>query len=120
MENIEKEEVKKEEYISFEDFSKIILKTAKVVECTKLEDTDKLLKLNVELGEEKRTIVSGLALAYKPEELVGQTVIVVTNLKPRKMRGILSEGMILACGESYTDVPLLTVNKETKSGEQVF
>ncbi len=81
--------------IQFDDFAKIDLKVGTILAAEKVEKADKLLKLTVDLGFESRTIVSGIALHYKPEEIVGKQVTVVTNLAPRKMRGIESNGMIL-------------------------
>ena len=81
--------------IQFDDFAKIDLKVATILSAEKVEKADKLLKLEVDLGFEKRTIVSGIALHFKPEEIVGKQVVVVANLAPRKMRGIESNGMIL-------------------------
>ncbi|HUR66359.1 MAG TPA: methionine--tRNA ligase, partial [Chitinophagaceae bacterium] len=81
--------------IVYDDFAKLELKAGTVIACEKVEKTDKLLKLEVDLGTEKRTIVSGIALHYKAEEMVGKQVVVVTNLAPRKMKGIESQGMIL-------------------------
>ena len=81
--------------IVFDDFAKIDLKVGTIVSAEKVEKADKLLKLSVDLGFETRTIVSGIALHFKPEEIVGKQVVVVVNLAPRKMRGIESNGMIL-------------------------
>jgi methionyl-tRNA synthetase len=81
--------------IVFDDFAKIDLKVGKIVAAEKVEKADKLLKLSVDLGFETRTIVSGIAMHFKPEDIVGKQVTVVTNLAPRKMRGIESNGMIL-------------------------
>ncbi|WP_242009585.1 methionine--tRNA ligase [Lacibacter cauensis] len=81
--------------IIFDDFAKIDLKVGTIVTAEKVEKADKLLKLSVDLGFETRTIVSGIALHFKPEEIVGKQVVVVANLAPRKMRGIESNGMIL-------------------------
>lgn len=81
--------------IVFDDFAKIDLKVGTIISAEKVEKADKLLKLQVDLGFETRTIVSGIALHFKPEEIVGKQVTVVTNLAPRKMRGIESNGMIL-------------------------
>ena len=82
--------------IGIDDFAKVELKTAKILSCEPVKKSDKLLCLQVELGEEKRQIVSGIAEYYKPEDVVGKTVIVVSNLKPAKLRGVESQGMILA------------------------
>jgi methionyl-tRNA synthetase len=81
--------------IQFDDFAKIDLKVGTIVSAEKVEKADKLLKLLVDLGFEKRTIVSGIALHFNAEEIIGKQVVVVTNLAPRKMRGIESQGMIL-------------------------
>ncbi len=81
--------------IVFDDFAKIDLKVGTIVTAEKVEKADKLLKLSVDLGFETRTIISGIALHFKPEEIVGKQVVVVANLAPRKMRGIESNGMIL-------------------------
>ncbi|MEO8769543.1 MAG: methionine--tRNA ligase [Ferruginibacter sp.] len=88
-----KQEIKAE--IQFDDFSKIDLKTGTITAAEKVEKADKLLKLEVDLGFEKRTIVSGIALHFEPAAIIGKQVVVVTNLAPRKMRGIESNGMIL-------------------------
>ncbi|GAB2678514.1 methionine--tRNA ligase [Flavihumibacter cheonanensis] len=81
--------------IQFDDFAKIELKVGTIVTAEKMEKADKLLKLSVDMGTETRTIVSGIALHFKPEDIIGQQVVVVANLAPRKMRGIESNGMIL-------------------------
>lgn len=88
--------------IEFDDFTKVDLKTAKVLDAERVEGTDKLLKLTVDVGGEERTIVAGIAQSYAPEEVKGRTVIIVANLKPRKLRGIKSEGMILAVNDGKT------------------
>jgi methionyl-tRNA synthetase len=92
---VEQKEIESKTAIQFEDFAKIELKTGTILSAEKVEKADKLLKLEVDLGSEKRTIVSGIALHHQPENLIGQKVTVVTNLAPRKMRGIESNGMIL-------------------------
>ncbi|MFM9597557.1 methionine--tRNA ligase subunit beta, partial [Streptomyces scabiei] len=81
--------------IQFDDFAKIDLKVGTIIVAEKVKKADKLLKLQIDLGFEIRTIVSGIALHFKPEEIIGKQVTVVTNLAPRKMRGIESNGMIL-------------------------
>ncbi|HEY8388432.1 MAG TPA: methionine--tRNA ligase [Parasegetibacter sp.] len=81
--------------IQYDDFAKLDLRVGKIVNAEKVEKANKLLKLEVDLGSEVRTIVSGIALHFKPEEIVGKQVVVVANLAPRKMRGIASQGMIL-------------------------
>jgi methionyl-tRNA synthetase len=90
-----KEDAPAKSVIQFDDFAKIELKVGTILAAEKVEKADKLLKLSVDLGSETRTIVSGIALHFQPEEIVGRQVTVVTNLAPRKMRGIESNGMIL-------------------------
>ncbi len=90
------EETKEPEYISIEDFAKAEMKVGIVLESANVEGADKLLVSKIKIGDEVRQIVSGIAKYYKPEELVGKKVAVVTNLKPVKLRGVLSEGMVLA------------------------
>ena len=90
--------------IGFEDFSKIQLRSGFVQAAAAHPNADRLLVLTVDVGEpEPRTIVAGLATRYAPEDLVGRTVIVVVNLKPAKLRGIVSEGMLLAAGEAAVE-----------------
>jgi len=102
--------------ISFEDFNKIQLRVVKVIAAEIVPNTDKLLKLTVDLGDEQRQVVSGIAQHYKPEELVGKSVVMVINLKPAKLRGIVSQGMILAAG-SGKDLKVLSV--DMPSGTEV-
>jgi methionyl-tRNA synthetase len=97
--------------IVFDDFAKIDLKVGKIVAAEKVEKADKLLKLSVDLGFETRTIVSGIALHFAPEDIVGKQVTVVTNLAPRKMRGIESNGMILMAEDA--EGKLHFINPET-------
>jgi len=108
----------KEEEITIEEFSRIKLKVAQVTAAEKVKDADKLLKLEVKIGEEQRTIVAGIAKHYKPEELIGKKVIVVTNLKPAKLRGIKSQGMILAAIDDQS-LSLITPEKTVDDGAQV-
>jgi len=107
----------KESYISIEDFSRVELKVGKVTFAEKIPNTDKLLRLEVECPE-KRQLVSGIAQYYDPKELVGKEVIVVTNLKPAKIRGVLSEGMILAAKDG-SKLVLITPEKEVTPGSKV-
>jgi methionyl-tRNA synthetase len=105
--------------IQFDDFAKLELKTATVTACEKVAKADKLLKLEVDLGSEKRTIVSGIAQHYTPEEMVGKQVIVVTNLAPRKMKGIESQGMILTAEDSDGKLQLLKPENVVSPGSNV-
>jgi methionyl-tRNA synthetase len=103
--------------IQFDDFAKIDLRTGTIIKAEKVEKADKLLKLEVDLGTEVRTIVSGIALHHQPENITGQKVVVVTNLAPRKMRGIESNGMILMAEDA--DGKLVFVNSDVANGSNV-
>ena len=92
--------------IAFDDFEKLDFRVAQVVEAVKVPKSKKLLKLLVDLGFEKRTIVSGIALSYEPEQLIGRKVIIVANLAPATIMGIESQGMVLAASlESSLELP---------------
>lgn len=112
------EEKKEDSLITIDDFAKVQLKIAKVLECERVEGSDKLLKLQLEVGEEKRQVVSGIAKHYKPEELIGKYVVLAANLKPVKLRGIESNGMILAASDDNT-LTLVAPMSEIKSGADV-
>ncbi len=106
--------------ITMDDFAKIDLRLAKVLECEKLEGSDKLLKLKVKVGDEERTVVSGIRKWYEPEALVGKTVVLVANLKPAKLRGVMSQGMILcASGENDELLSALTTMAPMADGLKV-
>ena len=120
-----KEEPKKEaskaeqvEEISIDDFMKVDLRVATVIACEPVPKANKLLKLQVDLGYEKRQVVSGIAEHYSPDQLIGQKVIVVANLKPVTLRGELSEGMILA-GSANGVLTLATVDQKLENGAKV-
>ena len=107
------------EEITIEDFEKIDLRVVKVLECEPVKKAKKLLKLKVDLGGETRQVISGIAMHYKPEDLVGKYVVLVANLKPVTLRGELSQGMILAAAPS-DDSELILVNPgDLKTGSQV-
>jgi methionyl-tRNA synthetase len=110
-------EVKPE--IVFDDFSKIDLKTGTILSAEKVEKADKLLKLEIDLGFEKRTIVSGIALHFKPEDIVGKQVTVVANLAPRKMRGIESNGMILMAEDNNGKLHFVSPAEAINNGSAV-
>jgi len=107
-----------QDFISIEDFAKVDLRVAKVLEAEKVEGADKLLKLRLEMGNEVRQVVSGIAKHYSPEELAGKYVVLVANLKPVKLRGIESQGMILAASNS-SDLSIVTVDKPIDNGSRV-
>ncbi len=108
-----------DEIITIDDFSKVKLKVGEVIKCEKVEKADKLLKSQIKIGNEVRQIVSGIAKFYSPEEMVGKKVVVVTNLKPVKLRGILSEGMILAASDENGNLKTITVDGDIESGSEV-
>ena len=96
--------------IGIEDFAKVKLIAAKIIACEKVEKSDKLLKSTLDCGNgETRTVVSGIAKWYSPDEMPGKTVVLVANLAPRKMRGVLSEGMLLCAEDAEGNLKLLTV-----------
>lgn len=116
----EKPVVKEEpsEEITIDDFMKVELRVAQVTQVEPVKKADKLLKLQLDLGYEKRQVVSGIAKFYKPEELIGRKVICVTNLKPVKLRGELSQGMILA-GEDENGLSLASVDQNLANGTKI-
>ena len=111
------EEPEHEAEIGIEHFGGVELRVAKVLECEPVPKAKKLLKLQLDLGYEKRQVVSGIAKYYKPEELVGKRVVVVANLKPVKLCGVDSYGMILASGED--DVKVVFIDDSVKLGERI-
>ena len=115
-----KEEIKeeKQELISIDDVCKVELKVAKILSAERVEGANKLYKLSVDLGTEQRTVVSGLVPYYTEEELVGKKIVLVTNLKPAKLRGIESNGMLLAAGDDDI-VKLLTIDGDIEVGASI-
>ena len=105
--------------ISIEQFFETELKVATVREAERVPETDKLMKLTVDLGEESpRTLVAGIAQEYEPEGLVGRQIVVVANLKPAKLRGVLSEGMLLAASDEGRPI-LLAPDSAVPDGTRV-
>ena len=114
-----KENENKVELIDIEQFDKVKIKVGEILNSERIEKSDKLLKNTVKIGNEVRTIVSGIAKHYTPEEMVGKKVLVVTNLKPIKLRGVESFGMLL-CAENGEDLCLATIEKdEFPSGSDI-
>lgn len=111
------EESKEAKYVTFEDFEKLDLRVGKVLKAEKIKGSDKLLKLEVDIGE-RRTLVGGIGDSYTPAKIKGKEIIVLANLEPKKIRGIESQGMLLAVesGKGYT---VLTPDKESKPGSKV-
>ncbi len=111
-------EVTEENQIEFEDFLKVEMKVGEILECKMHENAKKLLVSKVSLGNVEKQIVSGIAEVYKPEELIGKKVIVVTNLKPVNLRGELSEGMIL-CSGSKKKIRLVEIDQAVAAGSEI-
>jgi len=113
--------------ISFQDFEKLDLRVATILKAEEIEGADKLYKLTLDVGElGQRTICAGIKQNYKPEELEQKQIIIIINLEPRKLRGITSEGMLLAASESENseqenkeNLALLTLDKNMKPGAKI-
>ena len=106
--------------ITIDDFAKVELRVGVVKSAEKVQGADKLLKVMVDIGDEVRQVLAGIALAYAPEELVGRKVVVVTNLAPRKMRGQESNGMLLAASDGGDGKPVLvTFAEDIPAGAKV-
>lgn len=105
--------------IVFDDFAKIDLKTGTIIQAGKVEKADKLLKLEIDLGFETRTMVSGIAMHFQPEEIIGKQVVVVANLAPRKMRGIESNGMILMAEDKDGKLQFVAPTQPVDNGSGV-
>lgn len=112
-------EVEPKEEITIDDFDKIQIRVGEVLECERVKKAKKLLVSKIRVGSEVRQIVSGIALHYTPEEMVGKKVAVITNLKPVKLCGILSEGMIMAAGDDEGNLSVMTVDKDIISGSEI-
>ncbi|MBM7623930.1 methionine--tRNA ligase [Sporohalobacter salinus] len=112
-------EMTEEDKITFDDFSKLDLRVAEVLEAEKIEDSNKLLKLQVALGEEERQLVAGIAKHYKADELVGKKVLIVANLEPATIFGTESNGMVLAASNDEGELTLTTVDQDIESGSKI-
>ena len=106
--------------INFDEFMKIDLRVAKVINAEDIPEADKLIKVTVDLGNEERTIFAGIKGFYNPEELIGKNIVVVANLEPRKMRFGVSEGMLLAAGDDDDEgVFLISPDEGSSAGQKV-
>ena len=112
-------EVEAKEEITVDDFDKIQIRVGEVLKCEKVKKAKKLLVSQIRVGNEVRQIVSGISLHYTPEEMVGKKVAVITNLKPAKLCGLISEGMILAASDDDGKLSVLTVDKDIISGSEI-
>ena len=112
-------DVEKKPEITFEDFEKLQFQIGEIIKCEEVKKSKKLLCSQVKIGSEVRQIVSGIKAWYKPEEMVGKKVMVVTNLKPAKLAGLMSEGMILCAGDDEDNLALMVPEKDMKPGSEV-
>jgi len=104
--------------ISFDDFNKLDIRIGTIIEAESVPETDKLLKLKIDLGEEQRELIAGIAETYKPEDIIGKQVPILTNLEPKTIKGIKSKGMILAV-DIDNKATLLSPDKKVPSGSKV-
>ena len=118
LKGMQKPVLETEPLINFDLFKKIDLRVAKVLEAEAVKKSDKLLKLQIELGNTKRQIIAGIAQHYKPEDLIGKKIIVVANLEPATIRGNQSEGMLLAALDD-NKLTLLTILDDIPSGAKI-
>lgn len=102
--------------ITIEDFLKLEIKTGRVIEAQRVEGSNKLIVIKVDIGGEVRQIVAGIGKVYLPEELTNKTIIVITNLKPAKLMGIESQGMLLAATDENGRLSILTTDREVNPG----
>ncbi|NND94422.1 MAG: methionine--tRNA ligase subunit beta, partial [Flavobacteriales bacterium] len=115
----EKSKKIRKEMITFEDFTKLDIVVGRIVSAEKVEGTDKLLQLSVDLGDETRTIVSGIAEHYDPEVLIDTQVSVLVNLSPRKIKGVESQGMILMAEDEQGKLSFVNPDKQTSLGARI-
>ncbi len=104
--------------ITIDDFKKIELKVAKVINAERVAGTERLIRLDIDLGTEKRQIVAGIGSVYNPEYLMGKNIVVVANLEKAKIRGVESHGMLLAAVDG-SDISLVVLDKEIRPGSPV-
>jgi len=107
------------EEIDIDTFRKVDLKVAKILSAEPVEKSEKLIKLRLSFGDHEKTILSGIRKDYSPQDLIGKKIIVIDNLKPAKLMGIESQGMLLAAQDEEGNISLLTVDKDTKEGSTV-
>jgi len=112
-------EVKKMNHVTYDDFAKLDLRVAEILEVEKVENADKLYKLKIKVGDEKRQLVAGMAPYYTEDEMKGKRIIIIANLEPRKIRGIESQGMLLAAESEDGKVKLLTTDGDIETGSKI-
>jgi methionyl-tRNA synthetase len=107
--------------IKYDDFSKVEFKIGKIIEAQEVDGSDKLLRFKVDFGEEKlRNVFSGIKKWYRPEDLLDKKTVFVTNIKPRKIMGELSEAMIFGAEDDHDNMSILLVDKDLEVGSKVF
>ena len=107
--------------IAYDDFAKLELRVGQVVSAEKVDGSDKLVKLSVDVGEEApRILVAGIAKVYTVDQLTGRKIIVLCNLEPKKLKGIESQGMLLAAGEAAEDLALLSPSHDIHVGTRIY
>lgn len=116
LEELQKSSQGSKQTINIDDFDKIKLKIGEVIECEKVPKSDKLLKSKIKIGNRNYQIVSGISKYYTPEQMIGKKVVVVTNLEPVKLKGVMSEGMILAASDDNGNLALVSVDKDIQAG----
>ena len=104
--------------VNFDDFKKLDLRIAKILKAEKIEGSNKLLKFQIDIGDEEKQLVAGLAKHYNPEDLVGREIVVVVNLEPKKLMGVESQGMLLAASRD-DDIVLLQPDREIEPGSKI-
>jgi len=108
-----------EKIISLDDFKKLDLRIAKILKAEKMEGSDKLLKIQIDLGYEQRQILAGISQFYEPEKLIGKEIAVLANLEPKTIRGLESNGMLLAATDTDDQIAILTPEKELTPGSKI-
>lgn len=104
--------------ITYEDFSKIELKVAKILEAERVENSEKLIKIKIKVGDKEKQIVAGIGKFYNPQDLINKLIVIVDNLEPRKLLGIESQGMLLAASNEEK-ISLIVPDKEIEDGSQI-
>ena len=115
----EMDKIEGTKFIEFTDFTKVEMKIGNIKNCEKVEGSEKLLMSQIDVAGQLRQVVSGIALYYSPGDLIGKNVVLVTNLKPRKIMGKESQGMILCAQAPNGDLKILTVEGEIETGSEV-
>ena len=108
------------ETINYETFARVAMKVGRVTSVEPVPGSNKLLKVTLDMGDHSRTVVAGIAQTHRPENLIGRSLIVLTNLVPRKLMGVMSEGMVLAAEDKQGNVYLLTTEREAPPGSKVL